>query len=216
MVDTRGDVRTSRRRDEEAPSSSERGVVVAVSGRRSMGAHSWIAGGARAACFAMLVVLAGCVTATVTTISTFASPDGHFSVVVPGGTMTESTLPTGGAFAAAPAHTFATTTADGTRLAVIYADADPSYLASTPIAQALDAAEQGNVASTKGSVVRHGSIAVTGIQGREQRIDAGGLIYEFRIVFVGNRLYSVSATGSGVSVGGALEVQFLNSFVARP
>jgi hypothetical protein len=161
-------------------------------------------------------ILAGCVSFNVSTLQTFSSPEGRFSVTVPGGAMTESTFESGGVFAGAPAHAFATSTASGLRMAVLYADADPSYLAGTSVDAALAAAEQANVASTEGTQQSESSLTVTGQPGREQRIIAGAVAYIFRLVFVGNRLYSISVTGSPAQVDGADAHLFLDSFAVNP
>ncbi len=163
-----------------------------------------------------LPVAACTASVSVTGLSSFSPSEGHFSVLVPGGSMTEGTLQTSGAFAAAPAHTFATNAPDGSRLAVIYADAEGSYLRSTPIDAALDAAEQGNLATIQGTLVRHGPTTVGGLPGREERISTKGGMYEFRLVFVGDRLFSVSVTGDPALVDGAIESEFLNSFTVIP
>src|SRR6266511_543170 len=57
--------------------------------------------------------LAACVSVHVSTLSTFASADGRFSVTVPGGAMTDTILPSGGAFAGSTVHALSTTLPDG-------------------------------------------------------------------------------------------------------
>lgn len=166
-------------------------------------------------CFA-LVFLVGCVSATVETVGTFAPTDGRFSVIVPGGTMDAGTLSTSGVFAGAPAKTYVTVSGSGLRFAVIYADADPSYLAGTSVDAALAKAEQGNLATTGGTQQSERSLTIAGNPGREQRITTASAAYVLRVVFVGNRLYSISVKGAAAQVDEADAVQFLNSFTATP
>jgi hypothetical protein len=156
--------------------------------------------------------LAACVSVHVSTLSTFASADGRFSVTVPGGAMTDTILPSGGAFAGSTVHALSTTLPDGPRFAVIYGDADPSYLASTTVDSALAEAARANIDTTGGTLVDEHATTVAGLPGLEQRIAAGPVEYVFRFVFVGNRLYSVSVTGSKLQVDGADAKLFLDSF----
>jgi hypothetical protein len=157
-------------------------------------------------------MLAACVNFNVSTVQTFSSAEGRFSVTVPGGTMNASTFPSGGPFAAAPAHAYATSTAAGVRMAVLYADADPSYLADTSLDDALAAAERANVDTTQGTQQSERAMTVAGQPGREQRINAGQFAYVFRLVFVGNRLYSISVRGTAPQVDQADAILFLDSF----
>jgi hypothetical protein len=59
-------------------------------------------------------------------------------------------------------------------------------------------------------------LTVAGQPGREQRISADSLSYVFRLVFVGNRAYSISVTGSPAQVDEADALLFLNSFATSP
>lgn len=115
-----------------------------------------------------LLLLAGCVSANVETVVTFSPPGGRFSVTVPGGTMDAGTLSTGGVFAAAPARTYATLGATGLRFAVVFADADPTYLAKTSLDTALAAAELANLETIGGTQQAERSLNIAGSSGLEQ------------------------------------------------
>ncbi|MGH2465255.1 MAG: hypothetical protein ACRDGI_07335 [Candidatus Limnocylindrales bacterium] len=168
------------------------------------------------ACVIALLLATGCATVTVETVGLFAPAGGRFSVTVPGGAMDAGTLTTGGVFAGAPARTYSTVSASGVRFAVVYADADPSYLAGTPVDAALVSAEQANVETIGGTQQAERTLTIAGNPGREQRITIGSIAYVLRLVFVGNRLYSISVKGSSVQVDEADAVQFLNSFAVAP
>lgn len=163
-----------------------------------------------------VLVLAGCASVNVESVGTFSPPGGRFSVIVPGGTMDAGTLSTGGVFAGAPARTYSTVGASGIRFAIVYADADPSYLAGTSLDAALSSAEQANLETIGGSQQSERSLTITGNPGREQRITVGSVAYVLRLVYVGNRLYSISVEGSAGQVDEADAVQFMNSFTAVP
>jgi hypothetical protein len=130
--------------------------------------------------------------------------------------MDAGTLATGGVFAGAPAKTYVNVSGSGLRFAVVYADADPSYLAGTSVDAALTNAEQGNLATTGGTQQAERRLTISGNPGREQRITAGSVSYVLRLVFVGDRLYSISVKGTAVQVDEADAIQFLNSFTSTP
>ncbi len=130
--------------------------------------------------------------------------------------MDAGTLSTGGVFAGAPARTYSAIGATGVRFAIVYADADPSYLAGTSLDSALSSAEQANLETIGGSQQAERSLTIAGNPGREQRITVGSTAYVLRLVFVGNRLYSISVKGSAAQVDEADAVQFLNSFASVP
>ncbi len=89
---------------------------------------------------------------------------------------------------------------------------DPSYLTSKTTEAALAEAARANLDTTGGTLVDEHATTVAGLPGLEQRIAAGPVEYVFRFVFVGNRLYSLSATGSKPQADGADAKLFLDSF----
>ena len=170
------------------------------------------------AVIALPIFLGACLPTTVSTytLTTFTSAEGRFHIDVPGGVMTETILPSGGVFAGSTVHGLSVT-ADGLRFAVVYEDAQPSYLATTPIETALAEAVSRNVTSTHGTLVDQYSLTVGGSPARAARISIIGGEYLFVVTFVGNRLYSVSVLGSSDSAArGSEATQFLNSFAVTP
>jgi hypothetical protein len=164
------------------------------------------------------ILLSACLSATVSTytLKTYTSADGRFRVDVPGGAMSDTILPSGGVFAGSAVHGL-TVTADGLRFAVVYGDAEASYLATTPIDTALANAVSGNVASTHGTLSEQRAITVAGSPAREARVAIIGGEYLFVVTFVGNRLYSLSVLGTDdTAVRGSEATQFLNSFAVTP
>ena len=160
--------------------------------------------------------MAGCVSSIrFFSLATFTSVDGHFHIDVPGGTMTDQVMPSSGIFAGSTVHGL-TRDADGLRFAVLYGDADPSYLASVSIETALATVEQGNVNSTKGTQTSDLPIIVDDQPAREQRIASPTASYRFHLVFVGRRLYSISVTGSGADIASAEATTYLGSFTVDP
>ena len=170
--------------------------------------------GCAIAILALPILLAACLPTTVFTytLTRYTSADGRFHVDVPGGAMTDAILPSSGVFAGSTVHGLSVT-ADRLRFAVVYGDAQPSYLATTSIDEALANAVAGNVTSTHGTLVEQLPITVGGSPAREARISIIGGEYLFVITFVGNRLYSLSVLGSSDSAArGSEAMQFLNSF----
>ena len=164
----------------------------------------------------VLVLVTGCVSSVrFFSLATFSSPDGHFRVDVPGAVMTDSTFAGAGAFARSTIHGLSRD-ADGMRFAVMYGDADPSYLASTTLDAALATAEQATIDTTKGQQTSDLAITIDGKPAREQRIRGPSDFYRVHLVFVGNRLYSVSVKGSEVDIAGAEANTFFNSFAIVP
>src|SRR5450759_2256326 len=164
------------------------------------------------------ILLAACLPTTVSTytLTTYTSADGRFPVDVPGGAMTDTILPSSGVFAGSTVHGLSVT-ADRLRFAVVYGDAQATYLATTPIDTALANAVAGNVTSTHGTLVDQHPITVGGSPAREARISIIGGEYLFVVTFVGNRLYSLSVLGSSDSAAlGPEATQFLNSFSVTP
>ena len=189
---------------------------MAMAGR--LGLHMPVPLGRAIAVLALGLVLGGCLSATVSTytLKTYTSTDGRFHIDVPGGTMTDTILPSSGVFAASTVHGLSVT-ADRLRFAVVYGDAQPSYLATTPIDTALANAVAGNVTSTHGTLVDQHPITVGGSPAREARISIIGGEYLFVVTFAGNRLYSLSVLGSSDSAArGPEATQFLNSFAVTP
>ena len=189
---------------------------MAVAGR--LGLHMPVPLGRAIAVLALGIVLGGCLSATVSTytLKTYTSTDGRFHIDVPGGVMTETILPSGGAFAGFTVHGLSVA-ADGLRFAVVYGDAQPAYLATTPIDTALANAVQGNVVSTHGTLIEQHPITLGGSPAREARISIIGGEYLFVVTFAGNRLYSLSVLGTSDSaVRGSEATQFLNSFAVTP
>ena len=183
-----------------------------------LGLHAHVALGRAIAILALPILLGACLPTTVSTytLTTFTSADGRFRVDVPGGAMTDTILPGGGVFAGSTVHGLSLT-ADALRFAVVYGDAQPAYLATTPIDTALANAVQGNVASTHGTLIEQDPITLGGNPAREARISIVGAEYVFVVTFVGNRLYSLSVLGSSDSAArGSEATQFLNSFAVTP
>ena len=167
---------------------------------------------------ALPIVLGACMSATVSTytLKTYTSADGRFHIDVPGGAMSDTILPSGGVFAGSTVHGLSVT-ADWLRFVVVYGDAQPTYLATTPIDTALANAISGNVASTHGTLIEQHPITVASNPGREARISIVGAEYLFVVTFAGNRLYSLSVLGTSDSaVRGSEATQFLNSFAVTP
>jgi hypothetical protein len=170
------------------------------------------------AILALPIVLAACLPTTVTsyTLKTFTSAAGRFHIDVPGGAMTDTILLGDGVFAGSTVHGLSLT-ADALRFAVVYGDAQPAYLATTPIDTALANAVQGNVVSTHGTLIEQRPITLGGNPAREARISIIGAEYVFVVTFVGNRLYSLSVLGSSDSAArGSEATDFLNSFAVTP
>ena len=92
----------------------------------------------------------------------------------------------------------------------------PAIYNSTSVDAALAAAEEANRASIGGTQEAERTLAIAGYAGREQRIIVGPVTYVLRLVFVGNRLFSISVKGSAAQVDEADASQFLNSFAATP
>jgi hypothetical protein len=164
---------------------------------------------------AILVVVAlgssmGCVSVQVDQVATFHAPDGSFSVTVLGGQMADSPVQGSGVLAGRTVHALATTTSAGLRFAVFYADFPGEYLARTSVADALIAAAQSD--AWLGTVTDNRPMAIAGNPGREERISGPKGDYAFRFVFVGNRLYSISASGPAAQVASAEANLFLDSF----
>jgi hypothetical protein len=168
------------------------------------------------ASMALFGALAACVSVQVSTLHSFTSADGRFSVTVPGGSMKPSTLkaPANGAFAGSMVNGFSTASASGARFAVLYADAAPGYLAAHGVDATLVEAERTNLSALNGTLVAGGAVTVAGQPGREDRIDVGPAVYVFRTVFIGQRMYSVSVTGSSGQVDSADATVFLDSFTS--
>jgi hypothetical protein len=161
---------------------------------------------------ALAIVFAGCVSFGAYSGQTFTSTDGQFRVTIPGGAMTETTFEGSGPFAGATIHAFTAVAAGGPRYAVVYGDAPPEYVATTPRAEIYAAAEAGNVASTGGVQTTERSLDIAGYPGREQRVNSGARAYVFRLVLVGSRSYVLSVTGSASQVDSAEAVAYLDSF----
>ena len=166
------------------------------------------------ALFTLLVTLGACVSVQVSTMQPFKSADGRFTVTVPAGTMKASTLaaPSSGAFAGSTIYGFSTGSSNGARLAVLYADTAPGYLDTHGVDAALADAEQANLASNNGTLVSATAITVAGQRAREDRVIVGDVVYDLRLVFIGQRFYTISVTGSTLQVDAAEAKVFLDSF----
>ena len=189
---------------------------MAMAGR--LGLHMPVPLGRAIAVLALGLVLGGCLSATVSTytLKTYTSTDGRFHIDVPGGGMTDTILPSSGVLAGSTVHGLSVT-ADGLRFAVVYGDAQATYLATTPIDTALANAVSGNVASTHGTLSEQHAITVAGSPAREARVAIIGGEYVFVVMFVGNRLYTLSVLGTDdTAVRGSEATQFLNSFAVTP
>lgn len=164
----------------------------------------------------VLVLIAGCVTSVrIFALKTFTSVDGRFHMDVPEGQMTETSGAGTGPFARSSVHQFSHD-ADGMTFTVLYADADPSYLASTTIDAALSAIEQDNLATTKGTQTSDLETEVDDQPAREQRITGPSTSYRYHLVFVGDRFYSISAAGATAEVAGTEATTILGSFTVTP
>ena len=168
------------------------------------------------ATLALCATLLACVSAQMSTMQSFSSGAGRFTVTVPGGTMNTSTLstPRNGAFAGSTVSGFSTGSASGARFAILYADAAAGYLDAHGVGATLLDAEQANLATKSGTLVSDGPISVAGQSAREERINVGQVVYVFRLVFVGQRFYSISVTGSSAQVDAADAKVFLDSFTS--
>jgi hypothetical protein len=189
---------------------------MAITARR--GSRSPRSAGRLVAILALSLLLAGCLPTTVTTytLTTYTSADGRFHIDVPGGAMTDTIIPSDGVFAWSTAHTLSLTS-DRLRFAVVYEDAQPSYLATTSTDTALANAMAGNVASTHERLIEQHATTLAGRPALEARIAIVGAEYVFVVTFVGNRLYSLSVLGSSdVAARGPEATQFLNSFEITP
>jgi hypothetical protein len=164
----------------------------------------------------LVFVLAGCISVGVTTIASFTSADGHFSVTLPKGTTTESTSTGSGPFAASTIHTFVHAEPGEPLFAAIYGDADPAFIASMSNDAALDWAEQANVGATNGHQVAERNLTISGLSGRGQSIVGPTGSYVFRMVLAGDRLYSFSVKGTDVQVQQADAIVYLDSFAITP
>jgi hypothetical protein len=183
-----------------------------------VGLHARVSFGRAIVILALPLLLSACLPTTVTTytLTTFTSADGRFHVDVPGGAMTETILPSSGVFAGSTVHGLSVT-ADRLRFAVVYGDAQATYLATTPIDTALANAVAGSVASTHGTLVEQHPMTVAASPAREARISIIGGEYLFVVTFGGNRLYTLSVLGTSDSaVRGSEATQFLNSFAVTP
>jgi hypothetical protein len=183
-----------------------------------LGLHAHVSLGRVIAILAIPLLLGACLPTTVSTytLKTYTSADGRFHIDVPGGAMSDTILPSGGVFAGSTVHGLSVT-ADGLRFGVVYGDAQPGYLAATPIDTALENAVAGNVTSTHGTLVEQHPITVAGSPAREARVSIVGAEYLFVVTFVGNRLYSLSVLGTSDSaVRGSEATQFLTSFAVSP
>lgn len=65
---------------------------------------------------------------------------------------------------------------------------------------------------THGTLLEENPLTVSGFPASEERIVANGIAYLFRAVLAGNRLYSVSVTGSPQDVDSAEAKVFVDSF----
>jgi hypothetical protein len=153
---------------------------------------------------------------SVSTMHSFSSTDGRFTVTVPDGKMKASSLaaPGNGAFAGSPIFGFSTPSASGARFGVLYADAAPGYLIAHGVDATLVEAEQTNLASLNGTLVSSVMTTVAGQPARDDRIAVGEVVYVFRTVFLGGRMYSISVTGSASQVDSADAKVFLDSFTS--
>jgi hypothetical protein len=185
---------------------------------RQLALNSWGSLRRAIAILALPIALSACMSATVSTytLETYTSADGRFRVDVPGGQMSDMILPSSGAFAGSRVHALSVSR-DGLRFGVVYGDAQPTYLAATPIDTALADAVTGNVASTHGTLIEQHAVTVAGSSAREARIKIIGGEYVFVVVFVRNRLYSLSALGTDdAAARGSEATAFLNSFAVLP
>ena len=162
----------------------------------------------------MCAVVVACV--SLSTMHSFSSTDGRFTVTVPDGKMKASSLaaPGNGAFAGSTIFGFSTPSATGARFAVLYADASPGYLIAHGVDATLVEAEQTNLASLNGTLVSSVMTTVAGQPARDDRIAVGEVVYVFRTVFLGQRMYSISVTGSPSQVDSADARVFLDSFTS--
>jgi hypothetical protein len=183
-----------------------------------VGLHARVSFGRAIVILSLPLLLSACLPTTVTTytLTTYTSADGRFHIDVPGGAMTDTIIPSSGVFAGSTVHGLSVT-ADRLRFAVVYGDAEASYLATTPIDTALLNAVSGNVASTHGTLSEQHAITIAGSPAREARVAIIGGEYMFVVTFVGNRLYSLSVLGTDdTAVRGSEATQFLNSFAVTP
>lgn len=165
---------------------------------------------------AVVLSLAACVSASLTRLVPFDSAQGRFAVIVPEGTMDESTIPGAGPFTGSTVHRFVHQAQDGVVFAIIVGDTEPGYLASMSVDNALDEAGAANIESTHGQEVEQRNLTVSGSPAREQRIIGPTFSYVFRTVLSGSRVYSISVRGSGADITSAEAVAYLDSFAITP
>jgi hypothetical protein len=164
----------------------------------------------------VFVLVAGCATSIrFFALKTFVSANGGFRIDVPDGVMTDQVVPGTGVLAGSMVHEL-THDADGVRFTVVYGDAAPAYLASTSVDSALDAVEQDNLARTNGTQTSDVSTFVMDQPAREQRITTPTTSYRYHLVFVGDRLYSISVAGSAADIVSSESTTALGSFTLLP
>src|SRR6266511_2618163 len=140
--------------------------------------------------------LAACVSVHVSTLSTFASADGRFKRYRPGRCDDGHDSAEWRSVRRIDRPCAVDDVAGWSAVRSHLRRWDPSYLTSKTMEAGLAEAARANLDTTGGTLVDKHATTVAGLPGLEQRIAAGPVEYVFRFVFVGNRLYSLSATGS--------------------
>ena len=131
----------------DVPSQAEtNGSRLKVVGAAYGGRHRGFAAGCIGV--ALSITLAGCFSARFTTLSGFASADGHFDVTVPGRWSRAARREAVHSLGNDPQ--LPVRRAGGPRFVVIYGDADPRFIANMSSDAALDQFEASNVSAAEG------------------------------------------------------------------
>jgi hypothetical protein len=165
---------------------------------------------------ALSAISSGCVSASVTSVSTYTSPNGHFSATVPNGKMEESSQVGNGHFQGATVWFYVNDQPDGTRFAVFTSEATDGSLPPANLEAAFDEFDAANVRATSGRQVAERTLTISGLPGHEQEIEASSATYVFRSVISGNRAWQFSVKGSNVTAHQAMSLVFLDSFSILP
>lgn len=161
----------------------------------------------------LLVFLVGCQQAT---WNEFKSPQGEFSILIPG-TPTKQTRSVETPSGPLEAHMFLAEQGDVAYM-VAYSDYPTMVIRDRSSKLILDGARDGAVANAHGTLVRESVVSLNGNHGRELEIEpAGGKVtIQARIFLVGHRLYQVMVlTPKGTDFTEDVR-KFLDSFTLLP
>ncbi len=159
------------------------------------------------------VSLVGCQQAT---WSEYSSPEGEFSVLMPG-TPTKQIRSVQTASGPLDAHMFLVEHG-GVAYMVAFSDYPTMVIQDRPSQLILDGARDGAVANANGKLLGESMVSLNGHQGRELDIEpmGGKVTIRARIFLVDHRLYQVMVlTPKGKDFSGDVR-KFLDSFSLRP